>query len=92
MHCSDALSRAFDAREDSTGAWSELEHTFETGLKPEIGTLNTNVPQEEVAMNYVLSSVLEGSMDVPDLGGVSITAATEHYFNGAIFQKARSVT
>ena len=44
MVAPDALSRAFDDRADPIGAWTELEHTREARLHPQVDTLNANVP------------------------------------------------
>ena len=58
----DALSRAFDNRAATKGAWDELEHTFETTLTPLVGQLNANVPIEVGVCNINVVSTSFGCL------------------------------
>ena len=41
----DALSRAFDARAVSSGAWQDIEHTCRTSIEPQVGVLNAKLEE-----------------------------------------------
>ena len=46
MTVPDALSRAFNEKEESLGVWHDIEHSSCTKLNPQVGILNAKEPME----------------------------------------------
>ena len=73
MFVPDALSRAFDARKESSGVWQDMEHTCRTSIEPQVGVLNAKLKKgTDVSQILVTAKVSEQRPESRRLVGLDL--------------------
>ena len=83
MFVPDALSRAFDAREVSRGAWQDIEHTCRTSIEPQVGVLNAKLEEgTDISHIHVTATEPKHGSTKSRLQGIDLETEINAILNG----------